>query len=172
MITESLAAILARDLRAMRREIEAYENDKDLWKTPPGIANSAGNLALHVAGNLRAFVGAALGATGYERDRPAEFATRDLPRADVLAALDDAVSQVEAGLAAVQDADFDGPYPLVLGSYRLRLGDFLIQLSTHLAFHLGQVDYHRRLVTGASRSIDPVAIPELATAARGADAPQ
>jgi len=164
MIAESVAATIRRDLRALRREIEAYENEEDLWKTPPGIANPAGNLALHVAGNLRWFVGATLGDSGYVRDRPAEFAARNVPRADVLAALDDAIVQVERGLAVARARDLGEPYPLAIGDHRLRVDDFLVHLATHLAFHLGQADYHRRLVTGDARSVDPVDVSELASA--------
>src|SRR5438067_3683862 len=80
MLTSWIGGILARDLRALRREIEAYPNERDLWQVQPGITNSAGNLALHLAGNLQYFVGAVLGGTGYVRDRDAEFKRRDVPR--------------------------------------------------------------------------------------------
>ena len=172
MIPEFITGVLTRDLRALRRQIEAYENEADLWKVPPGIRNSAGTLALHCAGNLQHFVGAELGSTGFVRDRPAEFASRDVPREELLAGIDEALAAVEAGLTAVEDEDLGSPYRQELGATRVRMGDFLIHLATHLAFHLGQVDYHRRLVTGDARSVDPVAIPELASAVAGADTPQ
>src|SRR2546428_10628478 len=84
MLTTWTAAILRRDLGALRREIEAYADERDIWRVAPGISNCAGTLALHLAGNIQLFVGAVLGGTGYVRDRDAEFARRDVPRAELL----------------------------------------------------------------------------------------
>jgi uncharacterized damage-inducible protein DinB len=162
MIT-SLQHILLRELRALRRQILAFENEADLWKTPPGISNSAGTLGLHITGNLRAFIGARFGNTGYVRDRDAEFARRDVPRTEIVQGLDEAMRDVQVGLSMLNDADLDAPYkPDSLGTVTTR--DFLLHLAVHLGYHLGQVDYHRRLVTGSSMTMDTVAIPELATA--------
>src|SRR5437764_673264 len=90
-----IAGILVRDLRALRREVEAFADERDLWRVPPGIGNSAGTLALHLAGNIRHYIGAVLGGTGYVRDRDAEFALRDVPRTDLLADIDAALVAVE-----------------------------------------------------------------------------
>ena len=73
-----IAGILARDLRALRREIESFGDESDVWRVPPGISNSAGTLALHLAGNIQYYIGTVLGGTGYLRDRDAEFALRDV----------------------------------------------------------------------------------------------
>ena len=80
MIRTYLASILTRELECLRRELLQYENERDLWQTPAGVTNSAGTLVLHVTGNLQHYVGAVLGSSGYERDRPSEFAARDVPR--------------------------------------------------------------------------------------------
>src|SRR5438093_12856172 len=105
------AGILVRDLRALRREVESFADERDLWRVPPGISNSAGTLALHLAGNIRHYIGAVLGGTGYVRDRDAEFALRDVPRTDLLADIDAALVAVERGMAGGSDAERNEPYP-------------------------------------------------------------
>ena len=80
----SMAAIFERDLRALRREVEAYPDERDLWAQVPGVSNVAGTLVLHLAGNLQYYIGAVLGGSGYVRDRPAEFARRDVARSELL----------------------------------------------------------------------------------------
>lgn len=163
-----IGAMISRDLQALKRELEAYPDERDLWKTPPGIANSAGTLALHLCGNLQHFIGAKLGGSGYVRNRPQEFAARDVPRAELARLADVTLAAVERALAALDDAGLERAYPEPVAGFTVKTGDFLIHLVGHLDYHLGQVDYHRRLVTGDPRSIGPVAIPELATAVRAA----
>jgi hypothetical protein len=164
MLTRWIAATFARDLRALRREVEGYADERDLWKVPKGIANSAGNLSLHVVGNLRQFVGAVLGGDGYVRNRDDEFGSRDVPRKDLLAGVDAAIAAVERGMAKVSDSDLEKPFPMPVGGNTLVTGDLLHHLLAHFGYHLGQIDYHRRIVTGASAPIGAMAIPELATA--------
>ena len=169
MLTTWIAAILSRDLRALRREIEAYADARDLWRVAPGISNCGGTLALHLAGNIQFFLGTVLGATGYVRDRDAEFGRRDVPRAELLREINDALAAVERGAARLTDAALSQPYPQPPGGFAVTTGDFLLHLVAHLTYHLGQVDYHRRLLTGAAGQIRAVALGELATAApRGA----
>ena len=164
MLTTCIAAVLSRDLRALRREIEAYGVERDLWRVEPGIGNSAGTLALHLAGNIQFFAGTVLGATGYVRDRAAEFAQRDVPRMELLREIDAALAAVERGVARLPDAALSQPYPQPPGGFAVTTGDFLLHLVSHLTYHLGQVDYHRRLLTGEAGQIRAVALRELATA--------
>jgi hypothetical protein len=164
MRAETFGAILARELRALRREVEAYPDDESPWALPPGAPNATGTLVLHLAGNLRHFVGAQLGATGYLRDRDAEFATRALTRAELCAQIDDAVLAVERTLGALDDDALDAPYPIAAGAWRGPTGEWLAHLVAHTAYHLGQVDYHRRLVTGDGRSAGALALGELPSA--------
>jgi len=161
-IARYAAAIIRRELETVKAEIVSYPDDASVWATPPGIANSAGTLALHLAGNLSAYVGAQLGKTGYVRDRDREFAARDLPRSEILKALDGALDIVESSLAPLSDADLHGRYPLAFGDTTLGTGDFLIHLVSHLGYHLGQIDYHRRLTVGGP-SVKALPIPKLAS---------
>jgi uncharacterized damage-inducible protein DinB len=159
-----LAGIIVRDLRAVQREIEAYPSDAAVWVRPDTIPNSAGTLAIHLAGNLRHFIGATLGHTGYVRDRDAEFSRRDVPRTDILRELDATIADMDAVLPSLTDAQMDAPFPLPVANRQITTGDLLLHLAVHLTYHLGQIDYHRRLVAGNAASIGAVAPAELSSA--------
>ncbi|MEO8633980.1 MAG: DinB family protein [Gemmatimonadales bacterium] len=160
----SLSALLTRDLEALRRTIEAYPDDALPWHMPPGLPNSTGTLALHVAGNLRHFIGATLGATGYVRNREREFETRGLPRAELAAGLATTEVEVRNTLRHLNAADLQQAYPLPLAGHRFVTGDLMLHLVAHLSYHLGQADYHRRVVTGDATPIGAMALAGLASA--------
>lgn len=157
-----VSRLLARELATLRDELLAYPDDASVWVLPAGIPNSAGTLTLHLAGNLRWYVGTQLGATGYVRDRDAEFATRDLPRTELIALIERTANEVTRTLAALDPAALEGDFPLEVGGLRLETGRFLSHLASHLAYHLGQVDYHRRIVTGNAHSVGALPLPPLA----------
>ncbi len=159
----SIAAIIDRELRSVCAELEAYADERDLWLVAPGITNPPGVLAAHLVGNLQHFIGARLGGTGYLRDRAAEFSRRDRTRAELVAALEETRGIVRATLAALPEGELDREYPEVIAGVRLGTGDLLIHLVSHLAYHLGQIDYHRRLLAGGA-PVRAMAIPDLATA--------
>ena len=160
-----VASLLARELRTLRREIDAYPSDAALWAMPPGTANSGGTLVLHLLGNLQSYVGARLAGSDYVRDRDAEFARRDVPRAAMREEIDRAIAAVER-LSVVDPARLDDDFPDAVGGWTVRTDDFLLHLVAHCAYHVGQLDYHRRLVTGDARGVGAVAIGELASARR------
>lgn len=157
----AIRTVLARDLRALAREVEAYPADALAWELLPGTANSAGTLVLHLVGNLEHFVGAVLGQTGFVRDREAEFATRGLTRADLLARIETAAKSVDATLERITPERCDAPYPAPVGNRTLRTADFLLHLATHLNYHLGQIDYHRRALVPDAGTVDAVPLAEL-----------
>jgi hypothetical protein len=135
-----------------------------VWRTAPGIANSAGTLVLHLAGNLRYYVGTKLGGGDYQRDRPAEFSRRDVPRRELLAEIEKAAQAVERTLPRLSDHAMAADFPEAIGGRVVRTDEFLVHLAVHLSWHLGQLDYHRRLVTGDGGKIGAIGIGELATA--------
>jgi hypothetical protein len=163
-LAADLAAMLDRDLRTLRRELEAYPDERQIWQPVPGLANTAGTLALHLAGNLRHYVGARWGGTGYVRNRDAEFARRDVSRAELIAEIERAREAVVAGLGAVRPEELDAEFPELIGGCRVRTGDFLVHTAVHFAYHLGQVDSHRRVVTGNSEGVGAVKPAELGSA--------
>ncbi len=160
MLISTVRTMLQRDLASFRQELEAYPDEALIWATPPGIANSAGTLALHAAGNLQHFIGARLGGTGYVRDRAAEFARHDVPRAELIAGLAQASGAVGTTLDGLDSAVLATEHPdSFTGGKRVTVGVLLVHLATHLTYHLGQVDYHRRLVTGAGAIPGVVGVP-------------
>jgi uncharacterized damage-inducible protein DinB len=148
MTVRWLRRVLRRDLATLQAQLDAYGDEQALWRPVPGIMNSGGTLALHLAGNVRHFIGAQLGGTRYVRDRDAEFTRRDVPRSELRDLVAAARVEVDATLARLDDDALDQPYPVAVGGARLSTGQFLVHLATHFAYHLGQLDYHRRVVTG------------------------
>src|SRR3954468_22301268 len=115
-----LAALLDRDLRALRRELEAYPEERQIWQPVLGLSNTAGTLALHLAGNLQHYIGARWGGTGYVRDRDAEFARRDVPRAELVAEIERARKAVAAGLERIDGDALAQEYPEAIVEMRVR----------------------------------------------------
>ena len=163
LLLQSVAAILDRDLRTLRREVEAYPDDRGPWQGVPGIPNVAGTLVLHLAGNLQHYIGARLAQTGYVRDRPAEFARRDVPRSELVRDIEAARTAVRAALSGVTQPDVTAEFPEAISGSRVTTGDYLVHLVTHFAYHLGQIDYHRRVVTGSAFAVDAVRPSELSS---------
>ncbi|HEY4320469.1 MAG TPA: DinB family protein [Gemmatimonadales bacterium] len=161
MLIDAVKRCLVRDLAGFALELDAYPDDASVWLLPNGVNNSTGTLTLHVCGNLRYFVGAILGRNGYVRDRAAEFAVRGLPRVELEMLL--AVTRDEVARALDQlDSDLlPLDYPVPVGKTTLSTGRFLVHLTSHLAYHLGQADVHRRVVTGQTQGVGTVAVPPL-----------
>jgi hypothetical protein len=169
MLLRDVAAIFDRDLRALARELDAYPDERDLWQVPPGVLNSAGTLALHLTGNVQHYLGAVFGGTGYRRDRPAEFAERGVPRAELHRRIEAARAAVQSAAGRAGDVPLTGDFAEVVGGVRVAAGEYLVHLATHFAYHLGQVDYHRRMVTGDTSGVETVRAAELGTARPVAD---
>ena len=109
------------------------------------IKNSAGTLTLHLVGNLNHFVGKVLGHTDYARDREAEFSRRDVPRAELLEHVQDTKTMIERVLSSLNVTALEEVYPLEPLGYPMTIRYFLLHLFGHLSWHLGQINYHRRL---------------------------
>jgi hypothetical protein len=146
MIIETLQKLFKRDLEKLKQEISLYREEKDLWVTDKGIANSAGNLCLHLAGNLNTYIGAEIGKTGYIRNRDLEFSQKNVPRQELIKMIENTITVVEDGLNKLNEDDLEKEYPLLVFKEKTSTGYFLIHLTVHLGYHLGQVNYHRRLL--------------------------
>jgi uncharacterized damage-inducible protein DinB len=162
-IKSALRTLMLRELRALDREIASYPDDESIWTAPAGAPNSAGNLALHLAGNLRHFVGATLGETGYKRDRDSEFSSGGLSRSELHAIVAEAITELSNTFDRITDEQLNGEYPIPVQDRRLRTSEFLIHLAVHLGYHLGQIDYHRRLSTTSGESVNTISVKELGT---------
>lgn len=135
-----------RDLTALHREIASYNSETNLWITSENISNSAGNLCLHLIGNLNHFIGAILGKTGYTRNRDKEFSTKQVPRTELLSSIDKTRHMVSHTLQNLSAEEYNSLYPVEFLGKNLLTDQLLLQLSTHLNYHLGQINYHRRLL--------------------------
>ena len=163
-MVNAIRAILERDLSTLRREIEAYPDERDLWREVPGLPNVAGTLALHLAGNIQHFFGAQLGGTGYRRDRPAEFARRNVSRAELLAEVEGARRAIRAALDKLPESRLSADFPEPIAGSTFETGEYLFHLATHFAYHLGQLDYHRRMVTDSNAGVGAMRPGELSSA--------
>jgi hypothetical protein len=151
MFVTVLHTLFERDLAKLSLEMEAYQHEPALWRTAPGITNSAGNLCLHLLGNLNTYIGAELAHTGYVRNRDWEFAAPYVPRAELLAGIATTRRVVAEALASLTEAQLAAPYPRLVWEAPTTLGYLLQHLTTHLAYHLGQINYHRRLLDHAAQ---------------------
>ncbi len=143
-MTTELSTLFDRDLQRLHNEIAAFRQEAHLWQTSGHVPNPAGNLALHLVGNLSAYIGDQIGHRPYVRDRPAEFAARDVPQQELLRRIGHTREVVLASLQALPAADLALPYPEEVLGYKMTTGFFLVHLLAHLSYHLGQINYLRR----------------------------
>ncbi|MCZ4242697.1 DinB family protein [Pedobacter punctiformis] len=146
MLTEALKSLFNRDLNKLKFEIESYKTEPNLWVIDKSILNPAGNLCLHLVGNLNTYIGAILGNTGYIRNRELEFSLKNIPKAELVQKIEETISVVNKTLKGLSDEDLAAEYPLLVFEEKTSSEFFLVHLTTHLAYHLGQINYHRRLL--------------------------
>ncbi|MBP8239382.1 MAG: DUF1572 family protein [Saprospiraceae bacterium] len=146
MLLSTLQEIFFRDINRLKSEIELYQNEADIWRIEKHISNSAGNLCLHLIGNLNAFIGAALGNTNYVRNRALEFSEKGVPRTELLNKIDETILVVNQSLQQLSEDDLKKDFPVLVFEEKTTTEFFLVHLATHLTYHLGQINYHRRLL--------------------------
>lgn len=146
MILDSLKSIFDRDIEKVKKELSLYQEEENIWKIKKNIKNSGGNLTLHLIGNLKHFIGAILGESGYIRNREAEFTDIHIPVQDMLRQLDEVKTVIHNTFARISSADLEKKYPVNVFGYEMNTMYFLMHLIAHLNYHLGQINYHRRLL--------------------------
>jgi len=161
-ILEDIQILMTRELNSLKNEIELFPDDKILWSVLPGITNSAGNLIIHICGNLNYFIGSVLGKTGFVRDRESEFSRKSGSRAELVAQLQDTLEIIQKVLPGVSDSILAANYPKTIGDFELPCGRFLMHLAVHLSFHVGQVGYLRRILTENNLSSRAISLSALA----------
>lgn len=157
-------ALLLRDLRTLADELHAYGDGRLVWRLPPELPNSGGTLILHLTGNLQHYVGAVLGSSGYVRDRQKEFGARELQVDELMSEIRAAEEAVRQTLRHLREEQLAARYPEPIRNHTLQTSEMLLHLATHLAYHLGQVSYHRRLVTGNGTGVGALPSGVLSTA--------
>jgi uncharacterized damage-inducible protein DinB len=143
---QTLKTLFNRDLNKLKVEIESYQNESKIWYTEKTISNSAGNLCLHLIGNLNTYIGAQIGKTNYIRNRELEFSDKDVPKTVLVAQIEATIQTVNDALSLVSELDLKKEYPILVFETKTSTEFLLVHLTTHLAYHLGQINYHRRLL--------------------------
>jgi len=143
---EILSKLYEQGLTKLKSEVEGYPSEVELWKTDGNIPNSAGNLVLHIVGNLNHFLGATIGGTGYIRDRESEFSSGEVSKQQLLNEIDNALIVVKDALGKLDASDLSNTYPIQFQNEDDSTEYVLNYLLGHLNYHLGQIDYHRRLL--------------------------
>jgi uncharacterized damage-inducible protein DinB len=141
-----ISIIITRDLDRLAEEIRAFKQEEDLWKVTGQVTNPAGNLCLHLVGNLNTYIGAILGENGYVRNREAEFSQKNVPKAVLLDKIKEVKATVSHTLEKLPEERLQEPYPQQALGYEMTMGFFLLHLSGHLNYHLGQINYLRRML--------------------------
>ena len=142
----SIIKLMDRDLNKLETEIKLYPSNEALWQVSSGITNSGGNLCLHLCGNLQHFIGAILGNTGYVRNRENEFAAKGLTISELVKEIQQTIIAVRSTLEKLNPSLLTQDYPTKVFDYNMNTMHFLIHLTAHLEYHLGQINYHRRLL--------------------------
>lgn len=146
MVADILQPLFIRELEKLKTEILSYRSADNIWVIEKEISNSAGNLCLHLVGNLNTFIGAVLGNTGYIRNRELEFSLKNIPREKLVQQVDDTITMIENTLNKIPDEQLSDEYPVLVFAEKTTTGYFLLHLISHLTYHLGQINYHRRLL--------------------------
>jgi len=145
MLKEVLIEFFERDLNKLRTELLSFKNEEDLWIIKGDVKNSAGNLFLHLNGNLNHFIGSVLGSSGYVRDREKEFSSRNIAREKILSDLEKTIPVVMDTLHDLPEDIFEKDYPLEKHDKVVKTDHMMMHLLTHLNYHLGQINYLRRI---------------------------
>jgi hypothetical protein len=146
MLINALKTIFNKDLNRLRNEIDLFKNEDALWAVEKNIANSSGNLCLHLIGNLNTYIGKEIGGIDYLRNRDLEFSLKNIPKSELVDKVDDTIRRVNTTLDKLTADELANDYPIIVFEEKMSTEYFLMHLSGHLTYHLGQINYHRRLL--------------------------
>ena len=148
MVGQELSRLLERDIHRVIAQVRAFPEERLIWETLPGVSNSAGNLVLHLIGNLSEYIGRQIGGIAFTRQRPREFADKGASSFELIRNLEAVASMASQVVANLQADALAAKYPEAVLGYEMTTIHFLIHLIGHLNYHLGQIDYLRRILTG------------------------
>jgi uncharacterized damage-inducible protein DinB len=151
-----MTALFKRDITRVIQQLQAFPDDL-LWNVAPGVTNTAGNLVLHLEGNLREYIGRQLGNVEYQRKRDEEFSGRGASAAQLITRMEAVRELVIPVVASLSSEALTAAYPESVLGGGLSTRQFLMHLLGHLNYHLGQIDYLRRMLT-ASGSVSYVGL--------------
>ncbi len=146
-IANELARLFRRDLTRLGQHIEAFPTEQSVWQVLPGITNSGGNLTLHLEGNLREYIGRQLGSIAYKRERPLEFSSKGIAKNDLIRRIGEVREMIPAVIESLSSEQLEKQFPEVIQGVPMSTQQFLVHLYGHLNWHLGEMDYLRRILT-------------------------
>lgn len=146
MMQQALKQLYIRDLKKLKVEIQSYNDHALLWSTLADIKNSGGNLCLHLIGNLKTYIGNGLLDIGYVRKREFEFTGKNVAREELIKEIDETIDIVSRGFDQLTSEQLAGDFPIVIWKEATGMAYTLIHLHSHLNYHLGQINYHRRII--------------------------
>ncbi|TXE10755.1 DUF1572 domain-containing protein [Gelidibacter salicanalis] len=152
MTKDELITLFERDLNKVITELKLYKNESHIWRVEKNISNSAGNLTLHIIGNLHTFIGKEIGKTNYIRNRELEFTQQNVSRQNLIRSIIETIEMIKASLFPMSDEALKKEYPILKFSKIVSTEFLLVHLATHLAYHLGQINYHRRRIENSNEN--------------------
>ena len=145
-LNQTIRTLFERDIKKVKTEIESYKSEENLWKVEGKVLNSAGNLCLHLIGNLNHFIGAGIGKTGYIRQRELEFSQKNVPKEELLSKLEEVIKVVDTSIKSLSEEELFTETTVPKFEEKQTTAFLLLHLHAHLNYHLGQINYHRRLL--------------------------
>jgi len=146
MNKDTFITFFERDLNKLITELKLYKNEENIWRVEKNISNSTGNLTLHLIGNLHTFIGKEIGKTNYVRNRGLEFSQKNVSKQKLISSINDTIEMVKNSLISISNEELKKDYPILKFSKTESTEYLLVHLMTHLTYHLGQINYHRRLI--------------------------
>jgi hypothetical protein len=143
---EQYKHLFVKYLNQLQDEIGSYRDEANIWKLAGEIPNTPGNLCLHLCGNLRHNIGATIGKTGYVRNRDEEFSKKNVPREELLKEVEKTSEMIIPVIESLTEDGLKRFIPADKYSQGGTVAEVLLRTGMHLGYHLGQINYHRRMV--------------------------
>ncbi len=80
------------------------------------------------------------------RNRENEFAAKGLSKQELLTEIENTINAINDAFKTINPPNLTAEYPIQVLGYPMTTCFFLIHLIAHLEYHLGQINYHRRLM--------------------------
>lgn len=143
---ELIKAQFAKYLTQLKNEITSYRTEDGLWHMAEGIGNAPATLALHLCGNLQYNIGDVIGKSGYVRNRDYEFSQRGISREKILEEIANTETMILPVLEKLTVEDLGKKFEDSWHGENETIADALIRLALHLGYHVGQINYHKRVL--------------------------
>lgn len=131
-------------LHNLKREIEQFQSDEEIWSVRGEILNSPGTLALHLCGNLKHNFGTVIGKNGFTRNRDVEFSARGVPKETILKDIENTEKMILPVIENLTNEDLMKPFEDSHNDEKQNVAEAIVRLALHFGYHIGQINYYRR----------------------------